>query len=74
VSSVSTDAGFRLTRGLPTGKAGLFTRLAAGSPIDEIGVAATGTLYAARGLALMLAIVPRGSVASACAGECEVRA
>jgi hypothetical protein len=31
--------------------------LAAGSLIDEIGFAATGTLYAAVGLALMLAIV-----------------
>jgi MFS family permease len=31
--------------------------LAAGSLIDEIGFAATGTLYAATGLALMLAIV-----------------
>jgi hypothetical protein len=31
--------------------------LAAGSLIEEIGFAATGTLYAAAGLALMLAIV-----------------
>ena len=31
--------------------------LAAGSLIDEVGFAATGTLYAAAGLALMLAIV-----------------
>jgi hypothetical protein len=31
--------------------------LAAGSLIDEIGFAATATLYAATGLALMLAIV-----------------
>jgi predicted MFS family arabinose efflux permease len=37
--------------GLPLGL------LAAGSLIDEIGFAATGTLYAAAGLALMLAIV-----------------
>jgi MFS family permease len=37
--------------GLPIGL------LAAGSLIDEIGFAATGTLYAAAGLALMLAIV-----------------
>jgi predicted MFS family arabinose efflux permease len=39
--------------GLPLGL------LAAGSLIDEIGFAATGTLYAAAGLALMLAIVLR---------------
>ncbi len=31
--------------------------LAAGALIDEIGFAATGTLYAATGLALMLTIV-----------------
>jgi hypothetical protein len=31
--------------------------LAAGSLIEEIGFASTGTLYAAAGLALMLAIV-----------------
>ena len=37
--------------GLPIGL------LAAGSLIDEIGFAATGTIYAAAGLALMLAIV-----------------
>ena len=37
--------------GLPIGL------LAAGSLIDEIGFAATGTLYAAAGLALMLAVV-----------------
>ncbi len=37
--------------GLPLGL------LAAGSLIDEIGFAATGTLYAAAGLALMLAVV-----------------
>jgi predicted MFS family arabinose efflux permease len=37
--------------GLPIGL------LAAGSLIDEIGFAATGTLYAAAGLALMLAII-----------------
>jgi MFS family permease len=37
--------------GLPLGL------LAAGSLIDEIGFAATGTLYAAGGLALMLAVV-----------------
>src|SRR6266436_3069711 len=37
--------------GLPLGL------LAAGGLIDEIGFAATGTLYAAAGLALMLAIV-----------------
>jgi hypothetical protein len=35
----------------------LFTLLAAGSLIDEIGFAAACTLYAATGLALMLAIV-----------------
>ena len=34
-----------------------FGLLAAGSLIDEIGFAATGTLYAVAGLALMLAIV-----------------
>jgi hypothetical protein len=33
--------------------------LAAGSLIDAIGFAATGTLYAAAGLALILAIVLR---------------
>jgi SNF family Na+-dependent transporter len=37
--------------GLPIGL------LAAGSLIDEIGFAATGTLYAVAGLALMLAVV-----------------
>ena len=37
--------------GLPIGL------LAAGSLIDEIGFAATGTLYAAAGLALMLAVI-----------------
>src|SRR5260370_19898927 len=33
--------------------------LAAGALIDEIGFAATGTLYAAAGLALMLAVLLR---------------
>ena len=37
--------------GLPIGL------LAAGSLIDEIGFAATGTLYAVAGLALMLAVI-----------------
>jgi hypothetical protein len=48
--------------------------LAAGALIDEIGFAATGTLYAAAGLALMLAIVLhwRGFVVCPRAGECEV--
>ena len=55
--------------GLPLGL------LAAGSLIDEIGFAATGTLYAAAGLALMLAdraALARRSVACPRAGECEV--
>ena len=49
--------------------------LAAGSLINEIGFAATGTLYASAGLTLMLeyrAALARGLVACARAGQCEV--
>ena len=51
--------------------------LAAGSLIGEIGFAATATLYAVAGLALMMAVVVHWRadlVARACAGECTVGA
>jgi hypothetical protein len=44
-----------LTPGLPPPQGGLFAE-PPGSLIDEIGFAATATLYAATGLALMVAI------------------
>ena len=55
--------------GLPIGL------LAAGSLIDEIGFAATGTLYAAAGLALDAggrAALARRPLARARAGECAL--